>query len=378
MDWWYWFGMWIAGVSSVILTFWLTLDASRRRGSIGRFSWPLIALTGVVLQIPAFTISGAAQAAGAGTAAAAAGIAGLTLVGVSAIAYFSKGSGSGNTWFTRTRDNDSLLSGARGRRAGSSSARASVPLGNRVPRTTRTPTPVDFSEDHPGAPRTATPLTGQNAATAGAVGLSSALPVGMPEDTDKTIAVSEDPHAPVAPSLHPAATAGGPLSGVGLAAGEAATIIVESDDPASANVASAAQPNEVAQTIHADFETETTVTDEPTFATIMEEPDGFGGRLVITDGRSSRIMITERTGPFIVGRDPKHSNLAVDDPKVSRAHLSISRVEDEYVISDLDSSNGTFVNGEMLRDARVLQDGDTIEFGRTMSRFVIDGEPANA
>ena len=32
MRWWYWFGMWIFGITSIVLTWWLFLDAARRQG----------------------------------------------------------------------------------------------------------------------------------------------------------------------------------------------------------------------------------------------------------------------------------------------------------------------------------------------------------
>lgn len=411
MAWWYFFGSGIAIVTSIILTWWCLLDAFRHKGSINRFTWPLIAFTGTMLQIPAFTVtSPVLRASGTGTAAALAGVAGFTLVGMSAVAYFSKSSGSGATWFTRTRDNDSFLSGSRERRSGASSARASVPVGG-ARRAPRTPTPVDFSDESVSAatPPTRSPIpVGQYPADAAAASPfpAQAPPAASAEDTDRTVIV-DDPSADE-PSAYSQSTstiiddapptdertmiaeddvAPAAAHTVSENVESGVTVIVEDeteapDDRTLVDEDDGAMPASAglvaAETISIDGETDVTLSDDPTFATVVDEPDGIGGRLIITDGRSSRIVITERTGPFIVGREPAKASLAVDDPKVSRAHFAISRVDDDYVISDLDSANGTFVNGEMLRQGRLLQDGDTVEFGRTIAKFVIDGGLADA
>lgn len=58
------------------------------------------------------------------------------------------------------------------------------------------------------------------------------------------------------------------------------------------------------------------------------------------------------------------SDVIIDNPYVSRRHAQISRDKDGYLIRDLGSKNGTFVNGFQLkgRDHR-LNNGDRIEFG---------------
>ena len=394
MDWWYWFGMWIALISGVILTWWVGLDAFRRRGSVSRFAWPVVAFTGLILQVPAFTVRGPSQAETVGTAAAAAGIVGLVLVGISTIAYFSRSSSGGGTWFTRTRDNDSALSGSHERRSRSASARASVPLSARQ-RGPRTPTPVDFSDESgPVSAGSLTPRTLPQSYPAAVANTSGAVGEFRP-DTDATIIASDETGSTVMDDGAIGATGetdktvmaeddttvhdGLPSVASPMTAGVAAasaTIMAE-DEPTVAQEKSVTLHDTLEDTVIDDVEKDVTVSDDPTFATIIEDSDGPGGRIVITDGRSSRIVITERSGPFIVGRDMARSNLAVDDAKVSRTHFAVSRVDEEYVISDLDSSNGTFVNGEMLRDARILEDGDTIEFGRTVAKFLLDGEAVN-
>lgn len=66
----------------------------------------------------------------------------------------------------------------------------------------------------------------------------------------------------------------------------------------------------------------------------------------------------------VLGRAP-NCQIVIDDPKVSRRHAEIRHTARGYVIRDLESSNGTFVNGTRLLDSRVLQPGDRILVGGT-------------
>jgi hypothetical protein len=59
-----------------------------------------------------------------------------------------------------------------------------------------------------------------------------------------------------------------------------------------------------------------------------------------------------------IGRRPDN-HLLIDDPRVSRVHAQIRAVRGHYVIFDLDSTGGTFVNGERIRQCP-LAPGDVI------------------
>ena len=56
------------------------------------------------------------------------------------------------------------------------------------------------------------------------------------------------------------------------------------------------------------------------------------------------------------------------DTEVSRLHAEIRRIDDTYVIADLGSSNGTFVNGEHVRE-HPLASGDQIQLGGTLMLY---------
>lgn len=55
------------------------------------------------------------------------------------------------------------------------------------------------------------------------------------------------------------------------------------------------------------------------------------------------------------------NDIVVDDRWVSRYHARIRREEDHYVIEDLGSKNGTFVNGRRTSEPLVLSDGDQVQ-----------------
>ncbi len=64
------------------------------------------------------------------------------------------------------------------------------------------------------------------------------------------------------------------------------------------------------------------------------------------------------------------NHILVDDPLVSSEHAKIVRVGQDCLLLDLRSSNGTFVNGQRVRDLHVLQDRDQIEVGDQHFQFV--------
>jgi two-component system, cell cycle response regulator len=69
-------------------------------------------------------------------------------------------------------------------------------------------------------------------------------------------------------------------------------------------------------------------------------------------------------GPELVIGRASAAHIRLQDEGVSRRHARIIQVADQLVIEDLQSANGTVVNGEKV-DHRVLQDGDKIRFGGT-------------
>lgn len=78
------------------------------------------------------------------------------------------------------------------------------------------------------------------------------------------------------------------------------------------------------------------------------------------------------TGPVnVVGRGSE-SDVKITDPGISRRHAEIRLEGNEYVVTDLGSTNGTIVDGRPIRRAS-LYDGSSIQFGRTTVTFRVDG-----
>jgi predicted component of type VI protein secretion system len=67
-------------------------------------------------------------------------------------------------------------------------------------------------------------------------------------------------------------------------------------------------------------------------------------------------------GRTVIGRDPE-ADIQIDDEAVSWNHLEIENRGGALMATDLDSSNGTALNGEPLDRPRRLRDGDTLTIG---------------
>ncbi|MGQ0844364.1 MAG: FHA domain-containing protein [Sporichthyaceae bacterium] len=63
------------------------------------------------------------------------------------------------------------------------------------------------------------------------------------------------------------------------------------------------------------------------------------------------------------------NDIALVDDSVSRRHARLQFRSGSWILGDLSSSNGTWVNGERLSDAIAVRDGDEIRFGAVRSTF---------
>jgi len=91
-------------------------------------------------------------------------------------------------------------------------------------------------------------------------------------------------------------------------------------------------------------------------------------RLVITAGAGEGREFKLRAKATL-GRAPDN-DIILEDPKVSRHHAVIAFTEERYSITDLDSANGTFVNGiRVVRESHPLRVEDVISLGDTELTF---------
>jgi pSer/pThr/pTyr-binding forkhead associated (FHA) protein len=77
------------------------------------------------------------------------------------------------------------------------------------------------------------------------------------------------------------------------------------------------------------------------------------------------------TAPVVIGR-LADSDFVIDDRTVSRHHATIRREGAFWVLVDLDSKNGTRVNGVRIDGRAVIKPGDEIGFGAATARFAPD------
>lgn len=87
-------------------------------------------------------------------------------------------------------------------------------------------------------------------------------------------------------------------------------------------------------------------------------------------------LTTKRVFPFyakmIIGRHSTN-DIPLPDRTVSKRHAVIGRVRGQAVVKDLDSRNGTFVNGQKVEKA-ILSCGDRLKVGSVMLRFFQEDE----
>jgi hypothetical protein len=75
--------------------------------------------------------------------------------------------------------------------------------------------------------------------------------------------------------------------------------------------------------------------------------------------------------PFFIGKDEKNNDFCLNITGVSRRHLKLEKVSGEIYISDMSSTNGSFLNGERLEPDKPVPilKGDEIVMGRCRYRF---------
>src|SRR3954467_15962973 len=89
--------------------------------------------------------------------------------------------------------------------------------------------------------------------------------------------------------------------------------------------------------------------------------------LRILDG-ADRGRVFEHLGtPVTIGRE-EGNTVQLNDERISRFHLKIQEDQGKLVLTDLESTNGTRVNGEDTQ-LRILRYGDVISLGRSVLLF---------
>jgi diguanylate cyclase (GGDEF)-like protein len=109
---------------------------------------------------------------------------------------------------------------------------------------------------------------------------------------------------------------------------------------------------------------------------VPEKPVAKEACLVVIYGMELGKKYNLDTPSLIIGRSSK-SDIQIDQESVSRNHARIMNSGKSILIRDLGSTNGTYVNDELV-DERVLRDRDLVKIGRTIFKFLTGGNIESA
>ena len=94
--------------------------------------------------------------------------------------------------------------------------------------------------------------------------------------------------------------------------------------------------------------------------------------LRVIDGADRGRVFRDLALPITIGRE-EGNTIQLNDERVSRFHLKIQEDKKRFVLTDLDSTNGTKVNGQDTH-LHVLNFGDTVGVGRSLILFGSEDE----
>lgn len=96
-----------------------------------------------------------------------------------------------------------------------------------------------------------------------------------------------------------------------------------------------------------------------------------GAALVVASGHQAGTRYAITSELMTVGRHPD-SDIFLDDITVSRRHVELSTSNTGYMIRDVGSLNGTYLNRERLEDSEVsLTNGDELQIGKFKLLYLV-------
>ncbi len=93
-------------------------------------------------------------------------------------------------------------------------------------------------------------------------------------------------------------------------------------------------------------------------------PPAIATSLVVTAGPLRGTSLMLGSTPVLIGRAPE-CTLVLDDDYASNRHARVFEREDEWMVEDLGSTNGTLVSGRRIEGAVPFRPGAAVRIGRT-------------
>ncbi|MCX7781624.1 MAG: FHA domain-containing protein [Negativicutes bacterium] len=93
-------------------------------------------------------------------------------------------------------------------------------------------------------------------------------------------------------------------------------------------------------------------------------------RLVVLEGAETGLTgnVFRLTDTLTMGRS-EHNDIKINDGYTSHEHACITKIKKNFWLYDLNSTNGTFLNGQRLVKEEMLKSGDIIRVGTVAFRF---------
>ncbi len=104
-------------------------------------------------------------------------------------------------------------------------------------------------------------------------------------------------------------------------------------------------------------------------------PARYQASVVIIKGYAEGLEYPIDKTRAVIGRD-RDTQIALKDPLVSRQHAAILFQDGRFLLKDLDSTNGTQINGASIKEAD-LRHGDTFRVGDTVLQFILEDTGRN-
>lgn len=105
-------------------------------------------------------------------------------------------------------------------------------------------------------------------------------------------------------------------------------------------------------------------------------PDRLQASIVIVDGLATGMEYAVTKTYTIIGRDDSVDITPHGDSQISRRHAVIVYLDGSYILKDLDSTNGTIMDGALIKQA-YLRHGDKFRIGQTTFQFILQHNPRN-